>query len=124
MPNDRAALVLHSIFQLGLLTFAVVLGVVCSDISAAVESIQSGNYAVVESGHTVILNWNKLTIPVLRQVWSAIEIPYASCSSANNGLCNLQNCCSVTVRQLQPSDADSVNTFAVHIVQHVRMKTC
>ncbi len=68
MPNDRAALVLHSIFQLGLLTFAVVLGVVCSDISAAVESIQSGNYAVVESGHTVILNWNKLTIPVLRQV--------------------------------------------------------
>lgn len=66
--NQRAALVLHSVFQLGLLTFAVVLGVVCSDISAAVESIQSGNYAVVESGHTVILNWNKLTIPVLRQV--------------------------------------------------------
>ncbi|KAL0038546.1 hypothetical protein WJX77_010122 [Trebouxia sp. C0004] len=68
VPNDRAALVLHSIFQLGLLTFAVVLGVVCSDISAAVESIQSGNYTVVESGHTVILNWNKLTIPVLRQM--------------------------------------------------------
>ncbi|KAL0031396.1 hypothetical protein WJX79_008726 [Trebouxia sp. C0005] len=68
VPNDRAALVLHSIFQLGLLTFAVVLGVVCSDISAAVESIQSGNYAVVESCHTVILNWNKLTIPVLRQM--------------------------------------------------------
>lgn len=43
---------LHSIFQLGLLTFAVVLGVVCSDISAAVESIQSGNYAVVESGQS------------------------------------------------------------------------
>ena len=46
----------------------MVLGVVCNDISAAVESIQSGNYAVVESGHTVILNWNKLTIPILRQV--------------------------------------------------------
>lgn len=90
MPNDRAALVLHSIFQLGLLTFAVVLGVVCSDISAAVESIQSGNYAVVESGHTVILNWNKLTIPVLRQVWSAIEIPLESSWSACNGSCKLQ----------------------------------
>ena len=75
MPNDRAALVLHSIFQLGLLTFAVVLGVVCSDISAAVESIQSGNYAVVESGHTVILNWNKLTIPVLRQVGLQLRFP-------------------------------------------------
>ncbi len=74
MPNDRAALVLHSIFQLGLLTFAVVLGVVCSDISAAVESIQSGNYAVVESGHTVILNWNKLTIPVLRQVGLQLRV--------------------------------------------------
>ena len=61
-------MVLNSIFQIGLLTFAVVLGVVTSDISAAVEHIQSGNYAVVESGHTVILNWNKLTIPILRQV--------------------------------------------------------
>ena len=67
-PNYKSALVINTIFQLGLLTFAVVLGVVCNDISAAVESVQSGNYAVVESGHTVILNWNKLTIPILRQV--------------------------------------------------------
>ena len=67
-PNYKASLVINSIFQLGLLTFAVVLGVVCNDISSAVEAVQSGNYAVVESGHTVILNWNKLTIPMLRQV--------------------------------------------------------
>ncbi|KAL3146236.1 hypothetical protein ABBQ32_002939 [Trebouxia sp. C0010 RCD-2024] len=67
-PNYKASLVINSIFQLGLLTFAVVLGVVCNDISAAVEAVQSGNYAVVESGHTVILNWNKLTIPMLRQM--------------------------------------------------------
>ena len=67
-PNYKASLVINTIFQLGLLTFAVVLGVVCNDISAAVENVQSGNYTVVESGHTVILNWNKLTIPVLRQV--------------------------------------------------------
>lgn len=70
---------LNSIFQIGLLTFAVVLGVVTSDISAAVEHIQSGNYAVVESGHTVILNWNKLTIPILRQVGNAAKVQLCIC---------------------------------------------
>ena len=50
------------------MTFAVLLGVVCDDMSIFIENIRTGNYAVVESGHTLVLNWNQQTVPMLRQV--------------------------------------------------------
>lgn len=101
-PNYKASLVINSIFQLGLLTFAVVLGVVCNDISAAVEAVQSGNYAVVESGHTVILNWNKLTIPILRQVSS-----------------ERSSCFQDHARSLQPRTSQAVLSLTSLPVQHL-----
>lgn len=32
------------------------------------QALMSGNHPVVASNHTVILNWNRETIPLLRQI--------------------------------------------------------
>lgn len=32
------------------------------------QNIRSGNYPVVASNHTLVLNWNKQTVPLLRQI--------------------------------------------------------
>ena len=91
--NPLSWLLLNSIFLLGTFTFAVVLGVVSDDITqevkrcaactactlsaansgystqpACVCSIREGNYAVLTEGHILILNWNRQTGPLLRQL--------------------------------------------------------
>ena len=33
-----------------------------------VQAIRSGNYPVLASGHILVLNWNRQTIPLLRQL--------------------------------------------------------
>ena len=35
---------------------------------SALQNIRSGNYPVVASNHTLVLNWNKQTVPLLRQI--------------------------------------------------------
>lgn len=32
------------------------------------QSIRTGNYPVVAENHTLILNWNRETLPLLRQI--------------------------------------------------------
>lgn len=32
------------------------------------QNIRSGNYPVVASNHTLVLNWNSQTVPLLRQI--------------------------------------------------------
>lgn len=66
--NMGASVVANFIFVSGLLTFAVILGIICDDISSVVEEVRSGNYQVLEEGHTIILNCNKQLGSVLRQV--------------------------------------------------------
>ena len=56
------------IFFAGMFTVAVTLGIVCDDISNFVSDVRHGNYQMVEDGHTVILNVNRLLGPVLHQV--------------------------------------------------------
>ena len=36
--------------------------------SPRVQAIRSGNYPVLASGHILVLNWNRQTIPLLRQL--------------------------------------------------------
>lgn len=67
-----ASIVANIIFVSGLLTFAVILGIVCDDISSIVEEVRSGNYEVLEEGHTIVLNSNKQLGSVLRQVLQQI----------------------------------------------------
>ncbi|KAL3158654.1 hypothetical protein ABBQ32_011397 [Trebouxia sp. C0010 RCD-2024] len=66
--NLVAGLLLNGMFLLGTFTFAVVLGVVSDDISSEVKAIRSGNYPVMDKDHILVLNWNRQTIPLLRQL--------------------------------------------------------
>ena len=68
MNNPVALFICNLIFVAGMLTVAVTLGIVCDDISNFVSEVRHGNYQMVEEGHTVILNVNRLLGPVLKQV--------------------------------------------------------
>ena len=37
-------------------------------LSTCGQNIRSGNYPVVTTNHTLILNWNSQTVPLLRQI--------------------------------------------------------
>ncbi|GMH41923.1 hypothetical protein BSKO_09842 [Bryopsis sp. KO-2023] len=71
--NIPSTIVANLIFMSGLLTFAVILGIVCDDISSMVQDVRLGNYQVLEEGHTVVLNCNKQLGSVLRQMAIAKE---------------------------------------------------
>ncbi|GMH36546.1 hypothetical protein BSKO_04414 [Bryopsis sp. KO-2023] len=63
-----AMVVANVMFLAGLMTFAVALGMISNDISKAILEIRSGNSRVLESGHTVILNYNGQLDSILRQM--------------------------------------------------------
>ena len=48
--------------------FAAVLGIVTDDIGSAVAEVRAGNFPVAEHGHTLVLGWNRQTLPTLKQV--------------------------------------------------------
>ncbi len=62
------SLLANMIYVTGILTFAVVLGVVSSSITVALETALEGNHPVVERGHVVVLNWGPKTIPTIKQL--------------------------------------------------------
>eukprot|EP00960_Hanusia_phi_P035842 751980-Hanusia_phi.AAC.1 len=66
------------LFVSGIFTFAVILGLVTSSIEMSVQNILEGNYRIVEAGHTLLLNWNSRTIPLLRQLAEAVKDGYAA----------------------------------------------
>ena len=39
-----------------------------ANLFSRVQAIRSGNYPVLASGHILVLNWNRQTIPLLRQL--------------------------------------------------------
>eukprot|EP00878_Enallax_costatus_P024281 GHUV01025906.1.p1 GENE.GHUV01025906.1~~GHUV01025906.1.p1 ORF type:complete len:571 (+),score=147.54 GHUV01025906.1:313-2025(+) len=66
-----ADVVLHLVYLAGLFTFAVVLGIITDDIGTHVDKVRRGNHPVIEQNHTVVLNWNQQTLPVLQQIAKA-----------------------------------------------------
>jgi hypothetical protein len=38
------------------------------EIASKVEEVKTGNSTVVETGHTVIMNWNAQLVPLLKQL--------------------------------------------------------
>ncbi|CAM9135459.1 unnamed protein product [Discosporangium mesarthrocarpum] len=66
--TPQAMFVTNVLYMTGLLTFSVFLGVIASEISTRVDEIHKGNFHVVDSGHTLMLNWNEATVPILRQL--------------------------------------------------------
>ncbi len=56
----------------GLFTFAVFLGIILTDIEDRIyEMKKSSAYRLYERNHTVVLNWNRFTIPILRSMANA-----------------------------------------------------
>lgn len=60
----------------GLFTYALVLGIVSDDVQRLVEGFKTGNSVICERGHTIVLNCNATTAPLLRQV-CASSLPHA-----------------------------------------------
>lgn len=54
--------------QVGLFTYALILGLVAEAVQSASHGFKQGNGEVLEVGHTVIMHTNSTTKKVLRQV--------------------------------------------------------
>mmetsp|Transcript_19941 Transcript_19941/g.60258 ORF Transcript_19941/g.60258 Transcript_19941/m.60258 type:complete len:961 (+) Transcript_19941:333-3215(+) len=56
------------VWLVGTYLFAAILGVITGDIMERIQGLLSGNHPVVAVNHTVILNWNREMVPLLRQI--------------------------------------------------------
>ena len=61
-------LVSNGLYMVGVATFAIIIGIISDEITAQVEEVKTGNNKVVESDHTVIVNWNSQLVPLLKQM--------------------------------------------------------
>ena len=64
-------LVSNVLYMIGVGTFAVLIGIVSDNISSSVEGLRVSNERVLETKHTVVLNWDSHTRPILRQLEAA-----------------------------------------------------
>ena len=58
----------NALYLVGVFTFAILLGVVTDTISTKVDEVRFSNEPVLETDHTLLLNWGEYTRPMLRQV--------------------------------------------------------
>merc|ERR1719506_2912655 len=66
-----ARLVSNVLYMVGVGTFAVLIGIASDGISSSVEGLRVSNERVLERRHTVLLNWDEHTRPILRQLEAA-----------------------------------------------------
>ena len=66
--GQRRGFVTQFIVFVGLFVFAIIIGIISDEITAQVEEVKTGNNKVVESDHTVIVNWNSQLVPLLKQM--------------------------------------------------------
>eukprot|EP00051_Salpingoeca_urceolata_P014006 m.177469 g.177469 ORF g.177469 m.177469 type:complete len:695 (+) comp17966_c0_seq2:173-2257(+) len=57
----------------GMIVFALLVGIVADEISEQVDNLRKGTTQVLESGHTLILNWSDKTLPLLTELALANE---------------------------------------------------
>ena len=62
------AVVSQTIVFVGMFVFAAIIGIISDEIASKVEEVKTGNSKVVETDHTVVVNWNRQLIPLLRQM--------------------------------------------------------
>ena len=60
-----------SLHMVGVLTFAILLGLITDKISTSVEGLRSSNEPVLDKGHTVLFNWGEYSLPVIRSLAQA-----------------------------------------------------
>eukprot|EP00798_Chlamydomonas_sp_ICE-L_P027650 gene27650-7289_t len=66
-----STITLNIIFLVGLLVFAVLLGMVGEEVASHINSLRSGKGHLHLSGHIVLLNWNQQVVPVISQIVAA-----------------------------------------------------
>ncbi|CAK0785418.1 hypothetical protein CVIRNUC_008627 [Coccomyxa viridis] len=66
--NQLTTHVMNVLWLLGTFTFAIVIGIIGEDVTNTIMNVRSGNYSVMAANHTLILNWNDQTVPLLRQI--------------------------------------------------------
>ena len=64
-------LISNTLYMTGVLTFAILIGVVSDNISSQVEGLRISNERVLDVKHTVMCNWGEYTRPMLRQLEAA-----------------------------------------------------
>ncbi|EIE27753.1 hypothetical protein COCSUDRAFT_55736 [Coccomyxa subellipsoidea C-169] len=66
--NAMTSHLMNVLWLVGTFTFATVIGIITEDVTSTIMNVRSGNYGVVAANHTLILNWNDQTVPLLRQI--------------------------------------------------------
>ncbi|CAL8463710.1 g3244 [Coccomyxa elongata] len=66
--NALTSHLMNVLWLVGTFTFATVIGIITEDVTSTIMNVRSGNYGVVAANHTLILNWNDQTVPLLRQI--------------------------------------------------------
>ena len=64
----RSFAVTQSIVVTGIFVVAVIIGIISDEIATKVEEVKTGNNRVIETDHTVVVNWNSQLVPLLRQM--------------------------------------------------------
>ena len=64
-------LVSQGLVMVGILTFAVVIGIASDGISSQIENLRLTNERVQKTRHTVLVNWGEYTKPMMRQLEAA-----------------------------------------------------
>ena len=67
-PTPAALVAANALFVAGVFTFALLVGFVSESVASGASAVVRGNGAVVERGHSVVLNWNAAAPPLVRQL--------------------------------------------------------
>ena len=71
--KKSVAFVANGLFFAGVLTFALLLGLITSTAESQLETALSGNHKVIARQHVLMLNWNEKSPKMLKQLDSAIN---------------------------------------------------
>jgi hypothetical protein len=66
--TPAALIAANALFVAGVFTFALLVGFVSESVASGASAVVRGNGAVVERGHSVVLNWNAAAPPLVRQL--------------------------------------------------------
>eukprot|EP00878_Enallax_costatus_P031821 GHUV01034872.1.p1 GENE.GHUV01034872.1~~GHUV01034872.1.p1 ORF type:complete len:787 (+),score=252.04 GHUV01034872.1:587-2947(+) len=74
-PTLAASVVMNTLFIFGLFVFAVLIGMISDEIKQQIHAMRVGDVELRLRGHTLVLNWNGLTLSLLRQLCHAQNDP-------------------------------------------------
>ena len=98
--NPKATFVLNFTHMIGLFTYAFVVGIVAEEVQSTVEALGAGKTKIVEQGHTLVLNSNRTSPHLLRQVRPS---HYRTCPHFLRQVLHSNRTSSHVLRQVRPA---------------------